>query len=288
MWILGSPRSGSTWLLNLLKVSPRVVAIDEPGIGAHLGTLVSGLVGLRPSSPNGTPLRLNEVRGGRDDYFFAERYRSAWLPPLRELILTRIEAQVAEVGRRRGIRKPVVAIKEPHGSIGADLLMEALPASRMIFLVRDGRDVLDSERDAARDGAWGASVFEGFETADEEPTAYLRERACTWLCRTEIVQHAYERHPAALRRMLSYEDLRRDPERQLVALCGWLGFDCGGDAIRRHVEALSFERIEPASRGEGQFMRAAAPGLWRERLDDSEQALLEELIGPKLRELGYD
>jgi hypothetical protein len=41
-------------------------------------------------------------------------------------------------------------------------------------------------------------------------------------------------------------------------------------------------------RGERSFTRAAKPGLWRENLDSSERDLLEDLLGPKLRELGYD
>ena len=41
VWVLGSPRSGSTWLSSLLRASPRVVRVDEPGIGVHLGVLVA-------------------------------------------------------------------------------------------------------------------------------------------------------------------------------------------------------------------------------------------------------
>ena len=38
--------------------------------------------------------------------------------------------------------------------MGAPLLMEALPESRMILLVRDPRDVAASTLDAAKEGGW--------------------------------------------------------------------------------------------------------------------------------------
>ena len=36
VWLFGSPRSGSTWLLQMLGEHPRIVPINEPLIGFHL------------------------------------------------------------------------------------------------------------------------------------------------------------------------------------------------------------------------------------------------------------
>lgn len=47
-----------------------------------------------------------------------------------------------------------LVLKEPSGSIGAPLLMDALPESRMIFLIRDFRGVLTSYMDAHKPGGW--------------------------------------------------------------------------------------------------------------------------------------
>ena len=47
-----------------------------------------------------------------------------------------------------------MVIKEVNGSHGADLVMSLFPRSKMIFLVRDGRDVLDSLLDANKEGGW--------------------------------------------------------------------------------------------------------------------------------------
>jgi len=47
-------------------------------------------------------------------------------------------------------------------------------------------------------------------------------------------------------------------------------------------------RVPPAARGAREFFRAAQPGLWRESLSSEQQAAVEEVIGSKLRKLGYE
>src|SRR5688572_16983136 len=46
VWMLGSPRSGSTWLLHLLARLTGASAVDEPLIGAHLATPLGAVSGL--------------------------------------------------------------------------------------------------------------------------------------------------------------------------------------------------------------------------------------------------
>src|SRR6266550_1206004 len=49
VWLLGSPRSGSTWLLTLLSEHRDVAPIDEPLIGEHLAPFLCDLPGCDPS-----------------------------------------------------------------------------------------------------------------------------------------------------------------------------------------------------------------------------------------------
>ena len=272
-WIFGSPRSGSTWLVNLLAAGDDVVRIDEPSVGAHLAGMTDALLGLEPRQP---PIfRLNEARAGEPDYFLSRRYESAWREPMRALLLARIGAQLGQAS--------MAVIKEPNGSQGADVIMSLLPASRLIFLLRDGRDVLDSELDAAQPGSWAMQRLQGFELGNRKE--YLRRRAHMWLWRTEIVQRAFEAHDPELRRMVRYEDLRVDAEGTVLPLADWLGVrrETVLDAARR----TSFEALAAEERGPGRFARAATPGLWRKNLTADEQAEAEVIMGSKLRELDY-
>lgn len=289
IWILGSPRSGSTWLLNLLAGAPRAVKLDEPAIGVHLAVLMSGLLGLRPEEVVPTDrMRLNDVRAGSPDYFFSDAYAASWRPGLRRLILDRLGAQLGHQASRRDLgRRPIALIKEPHGSQGADVLMSLLPRSRLLFLVRDGRDSLDSALDAASSGAWGMASLTGYRTADRDRMAFLRDRANTWLCRIEAVQRAYRSHADDLRLQVRYEDLLATPAVELQRIVGWAGLDLGPTAIAAVVDALSVSRLDPGLVGPGRFVRAATTGTWQENWTVDEQQAVEEIIGHKLGELGY-
>src|SRR2546423_820618 len=128
LWIACSPRSGSTWLLNLIGLQPRVVMVDEPHIGLHLGMWTEDLV----TSPIGsvpTERQLwHKLRADRGTYFFAEAFRDAWAPHLRTLMLARFAAHAERYGKSVPPGEaPIVCIKEPVGGQAADLILGVLP-----------------------------------------------------------------------------------------------------------------------------------------------------------------
>jgi hypothetical protein len=251
-----------------------------------LGVTVGGMLGLRPVNVPPEHSRVNDLRADAPNYFFSNRYQDVWRPLLRDLILGRIDAQISEAA---GDPDELIAvIKEPHGSQGADVLLSALPRSRLIFLLRDGRDVVDSALDATTSRSWGVKhLLAGFESAELDRSAFIRDRAHDWLWKTEIVQRAFREHHPDLRRLIRYEDLLDDTEAVLAELTQWIGLEMESEDIRTLVRRLEFGQIPPHRRGPGQFARAATPGLWKENLSPDEQQLLESIIGPKLRECGY-
>jgi hypothetical protein len=72
-----------------------------------------------------------------------------WLRSVRNVVLEGAAARYPELREDQYLVE-----KEPNGAIGAPLLMEATPESRMIFLIRDPRDVIASRLDASRQGGW--------------------------------------------------------------------------------------------------------------------------------------
>lgn len=286
VWVFGSPRSGSTWLANLLGASDRAVVIDEPTIGAHLGLSVAAHLSMRTHAVPVGSQRVADVMRGHPDYLFSERYAAAWRGPLRDLVLSRLHAQVAETCDRLSIADPVVIVKEPHGSHAADLLRALVPRSWLLFLLRDGRDVLDSEVDGASTGSWAADVIDGLVTADLDRAGFLRDRAHLWVLRTTVVQRAYEAHDPQRRRRVRYEELVADTSAQLARLDDWLGLRLG-ERLPDIVEQGRADRQPDAVRGPGKFVRSATPGGWRHGLTAQEQAMADEVMGPTLRALGY-
>lgn len=116
---------------------------------------------------------------------------------------------------------------------------------------------------------------------------YVIQSAYKWLWRTEVVQQAFAAHPGPKHR-LRYEDLLRDPLIHLGAVHRWLGLPVDEDELAAVVERNSMRNLPDAVRGPQGIARAGKPGLWRENLSDEEGAAVEEILGPKLRELGYE
>jgi hypothetical protein len=283
VWIFGSSRSGSTWLLRMLSDFEGVVPIDDPHLGHHLGVW-------RPiplawaASEEGPPelSTLLELKCEEPGYFFADRYRESWWQPLRSLIQARFEAQAEEAPPASGPSTYVV--KEP-GSQVAPLLAELFPRSKLIFLLRDGRDVVDSWLAAHQHGSW-AIRGGAFPVASTGRMSLIRWLASVWAYRTEAVLEAFRGHRAEDRVLVRYEQLRERAEDGLEAICATIGLDpsLAAEAVSRH----RFEQLPTGSRGPLQEARAANPGAWRENLSAKEQAAMHEELGATLAHAGYD
>ncbi len=288
MWIFGSPRSGSSWLLNLLNEHDRVVPVDEPLLGFYLSPFLSDIPGGSADKLDAQNFTLRKVQEGKRDQFFASEFEHVWLPSLALMMRRRFAAHALIYPAAVPLRETIVAVKEPNGSQSADMIMAALPRSRLLFLLRDGRDVVDSELAANRPGAWVSRDFPGVQgISDAAKLDFVTQSAHKWLWRTEAVQRAYAAHPGH-KLLVRYEDLRREPARYLSQIFQWLGLDADPETVAAVTERHSFERVPAGHRGPDQFFRAATPGLWRANLTAREGDAVSEILGPKLRELGYE
>jgi len=282
-WIFGSSRSGSTWLLRMLSDFDGVVGVDDPHLGHHLG--VWRPIPLAWAAAEEPPTELTtllDLKAEEPGYFFAERYRDSWWEPLRTLIVSRFEAQAEALGDHRG--PPSFVVKEP-GSHAAPLLAELFPDSKLIFLLRDGRDVVDSWLDGYRDGSW-AIPGGAFPVSDEGRLPLIRWLSAVWVYRCRAVRRAYETRPEGSRLLIRYEALRERTAETLEGVCEVLGFDPAKatEVADRH----RFERVPRQARGPRQVVRAATPGSWRENLSPAEQQAMHEALGPALEEFGYE
>lgn len=252
--------------------SPRVIPVNEPYIAQHLSLALSDWATMsRRTAP---------------DYFLSDRYADVWMPRLRALVLARLGAQSRAVADRYSLRDPLLAIKEPNGSLGADFVMSVFPRSRLIFLLRDGRDIVDSIVDAHTSGGWLAG--EGLSDDAGDRMAIVQRESFLWVARTQAVQRAYARHPPDLRIMVRYEQMRAAASQVTAELDTWLGIQRGEDWRSSATRWNDFESYPAEAKGPGMPLRAASPGLWRENLSVREQTLMHEVMGPKLAELGYD
>jgi hypothetical protein len=181
-----------------------------------------------------------------------------------------------------------VVIKEPNGSHAADTLVSLLPSSRMLFLLRDGRDVVDSLVDAMfREKTWWKDRAT-FVRPPQERVSFVSQHAGLWVRRTIASQRAFAALPDQRRLLVRYEELRSETPAQLRRIFAWLDMDVSEGDLERIVARNAFEAVPRRRRGPGKAVRAATPGLWRKNLSSEEQQAMHEVMGEKLRELGYE
>jgi Sulfotransferase family len=307
VWIWGTPRSGSSWLLHQLvhplRPDPRravgfeappgregvldAIPVDESFIPNHLAPALAD-----PREVGGTyvPGTLNNYLAEKPAYVFSQEYADAWRPEARRLALVRLHA-VLERAAREGCRigpDALIVIKEGNGSHAADIVMSLLPRSRAIFLARDGRDVVDSLMHAYAPGGFLARNQGKAIATEDERGEGLRWAARMWACNVDVTRKALAAHPHERQRTVRYEDLLADTEAHMTSLFEWLGLERSADWVRRMVHERSFAALPARRRGPEKRNRAASPGLWRENLSSDEQAAVAEIMGARLTALGYE
>jgi Sulfotransferase family len=286
VWLFGSPRSGSTWLVRMAAEHPSVLVMNEPTIGYHLSPFLANEPGYTDEDLDLNTFTIRRVVEGDPHKFFASEHADVWVPGLRRLLNERLHAHMEREAGPTVPKDSVLLVKEPNGSQSADVIMRAQPTARLLFLLRDGRDVVDSELASFAVGGWQERHYPHMRGVSEaERLDFVSRSAHQWLWRTEIVEGAFAEHPGPKHR-LRYEDLLSEPGRHLAELFEWLDLPIEGSDVAAIAERLKFERL--AERGADKFNRFAQPGAWRENLRADERAAVEDILGAKLRQLGYD
>lgn len=261
VWIFGFGRSGSTWLSVMMGEMEGHTVWQEPAVGALFGNFYYGDPWIGPAHHE-NPLF---IMGSR---------REIWLRLIRAFLLEGAREMFPGVGP-----DGTLVVKEPYGSVGAPLIMEALPESRMIFLVRDPRDVVASSLDAFAPGSWGAH----FLSANDLPDFDSEDWAKLYLRNISNVREAYENH-GPRKALVRYEDLRTDTLCTMKRLYSSLEMEVDEGRLEDVVAKHSWEGIPTEQKGQGNFYRKANPGGWKEDLTAEDVEAVERITAPILRE----
>ncbi|HEV2364880.1 MAG TPA: sulfotransferase [Caulobacteraceae bacterium] len=297
IWIFSTARSGSTWLtMDLICADRSVRPVDESGVGRMFAPLQwdaerffdpaslayyveSGLAFdtgeaarsvsvLAPFQRHFTNLGLENQIFNRHNFHFYHRM-------LRDIALEHVLNEWGLLGFRR------LVFKTPNDSHAADFIMRAFPESRMIFLIRDGRDVMRSR----------FSPFASEELA-KTTNPNLRRYAVAfyshfWNFQVDIIRSAFEAHPEARRTLIRYEDLRQQPLETVTALFERLGLPTGEEMVASLVERTRLENIPASERGPDKPRQTGRVGGYRDAFDADEVALMNAIMGPNLIRYGY-
>ncbi|WP_119067285.1 sulfotransferase [Rubrobacter indicoceani] len=265
VWVFGTGRSGSTWISRMMRDLSGFALWNEPLVGHMIGHLYHQ--------------RGSEIQHLRNFMFGGDE--SLWLPPLREYILS---AATAKYPQNAGESRRYLVVKEPHGSIGADLISRALPESRMVLLVRDPRDVTASKLDAHRPDGW-ARKGRLYSDLSGDETKYVTARAEGYAVDMDNAHRAYRVHPGP-KATVRYEDVRAEPEEHLRRLLEELRLPVRPADIAATVRKHDWSKVPEAEKGRGKIRRKARPGGWQEDLTE-EQILAVESATAKYLDLYY-
>jgi hypothetical protein len=268
VWIFGSGRSGSTWLRSMMGEIGGYGVWEEPTVGALFGGFYD---------------RAEKGQLGSANFIMGEPVREGWIRSIRHFVLNAARYSQPRLGPDN-----YLVIKEPNGSAGAPLLMEAVPESRLVFLLRDPRDVVASVLDASREGSWlyerkDKAGWKQKGTPVKNPGVFLRQQAQAYQKQVAGARRAYEAHrgPKAL---VKYEDLVADTSGTMRRMFSDLDLEVGERELLSAVEKHSWENIPAEKKGSGKFYRKGTPGSWREDLSAEQTQVVEKITGSVIEE----
>ena len=269
VWIFCVSRSGSTWLRSMMAELLPCKVWEEPKVGQLFGEFYN---------------RAQEGQLGSTSFVMSDPTRRGWTKSLRSFVL-----ETAQYSNPSINADHYLLVKEPDGAVGAPLLMEALPESRMILLVRDPRDIAASALDATRKGSWM------YEMQDEvrrrkntrsgaDLNRFFRARANAYLQNINNAKKAYDTH-AGRKILVRYEDLGADAAGTVRSICTALELPVSEMALVRAVNKHSWKNIPDKEKGVGKFYRKGSPGGWKTDLTSAQVEIIESITAPLLREL---
>jgi hypothetical protein len=267
IWIFCTSRSGSTWLRSMMEDLAPGETWEEPKVAKLFGGFYENALEEQLNSAN---------------FVMGNPTRESWISSIRNFVLDAAWACNPSLTADQ-----YLLVKEPDGAAGAPLMMEALPESRMVLLVRDPRDVASSALDATKEGGWmyetTSRATEGMPLSERRPNIFVMRRSKAYLRQITSAKRAYDVHEGS-KALVRYEDLMADTLGTMRRLCTELAIPISEERLARVIEKHSWENIPTGEKGEGKFYRRATPGGWREDLTPEQARTVESITAPLLEE----
>ncbi len=264
-FIGGAPRSGTTWLQQILDSHPNASCKGEGLFAKDLYPPLEAAMAQRSKALETKNRGLFQHTGGYP------------LPTPEDIEFLAGTAMLLALSQQSGDKDcQAFGEKTPENVFYFARFRALFPRARFIAIARDPRDVLTSAWYFFRKPAPGDDNREAKIAFIRSALPSLAEGARTMLA-------FGEQHPSAYR-MVTYERLRQDPEPAVAELFRFLGLSDSIDTVRASLEQTAFTAAtggRPAGVAQnGAFLRKGVVGDWRSTLTPE----MNDLI---LRELGW-
>ena len=291
-FILGHARSGTTLLARLLRLHPEVHCNWQ----AHFFTREPFLKSLvdSPEAAEWLTRKSNRWNQGRDLSALVLRASADFI----------LERDAAREGKR------IVGDKSPssliHGQAVRDM-SAVYPDASLIYIVRDGRDVLISERfrNFVEDSKFLTNadkrIIEALKT-DQKPfidgrrsiftDEFIRRAAAGWVANLQETDETARRLYGARYFSMRYEDLLAAPFGEMSKLWNFLGVSVAPELETALQDELSSNPDEEwqARRNDSiaSFLPKGKAGNWRAMFTQHDQQIFKQVAGAMLIRWGYE
>ena len=263
-FVVGNPRSGTTLLRSILCGHSQIDIPDETGFLAHLGRYQSRRLSREEIEQLVGDLgRMNHEWSGLVDDVdtFCESLPESTLRHALDA-LYRIKTNDAA---RWGDKGPSYVRVLPT-------INKIFPDAKFIHIIRDGRDSVLSALKKWSDRYWYYDTYYLLQTWKQNVT--LGRQAASWLGPERYLE-------------IRYEELVENTEATVRKIC---------DFLDEPFEATMLENTAAGKRiaGPTGHHEVAAPvsvgsvANWKTKMTVFDQKLSEQMVGPLLRDLGYD
>jgi LPS sulfotransferase NodH len=291
-FILGHARSGTTILMRLARLHPEVHCNYQ----AHFFTRSPMLKSLvdTPEAADWLSRKSNRWNQGRDLSPLVMRAAADFI----------LERDAAREGKR------IVGDKSPSSTIHGQVVRDThavYPDARLVYIVRDGRDVLISERfrnfveDSKYLTAADRRIMEALKV-DQTPFTngarsiftdeFIRRVAQRWVNDlTEIDAEARRLYPEAYF-SLRYEDLLANPFAEMQKLWAFLGVqaDMALETEVKNEMGQNLDEVWQAKRNDSiaSFLPKGKAGNWRNMFTAHDRQVFKEVAGELLVKWKYE
>jgi LPS sulfotransferase NodH len=292
-FIFGHARSGTTLLTRLLRLHAEVHCNYQ----AHFFTrrpLLKSLVNT-PEAQEWLARKSNRWNHGRD-------LSAVMLRAAADFVM---EREAAREGKR------IVGDKSPLSNILGQAVRETAsiyPDAKLIYIVRDGRDVLISERfrnfveESRFLGREDRRILDDLRKDPEAfaggnrslfTDAFIRRMSGAWATDlSEVVAEGNRLYPGSFL-TLRYEDLLQDPFAQLCRVWEFVGAVRPGRDLQQAVAAEMASNPDEewqSRRNEdiASFLTKGRTGNWRMLFTPADKALFKQIAGEALIRWGYE
>ena len=258
--IVGAPRSGTTWLSNIINQHPDVV-----GIGREM-KLFSAYIKPLVDAWDNEKFRLEsgQWKQGHPLIWSQQEFDDFITDFICKTYIKFLEIKPTATH---------ILDKHPGYSISIDLIMKYLPNVKFIHVIRDGREVVPSMMSANKRIGFGYGK--------------LNEAARHWRDSVVLCRGGASKYPDNFFQV-RYNELKNEGESVISELFQFCNLKHDKDLIEQLIVENSYEK-NAVSRPDPKFeeLRRSGTSVWRHQFSTWDKYLVDLIMGDLLLELGF-